>query len=136
MYRASVVLAENHVAVAHALARLLAEDFELIGVVGHGAALVTLAAQLRPDAVVTDISMPGMDGIEAARRVLRDCPGTAVVFVSVHDDGDIARRALAIGDGYVLKASAGEDLLEAVHAALRGDAFVSAKVASAMLSGS
>lgn len=132
MYRATVVLAENHLAVAHELARLLSEDFELVGVVGHGAALVTLVAQLRPDAVVTDIGMPGMDGIEAARRLLRECPGTAVVFVSVHDDPDVARRALAIGHGYVLKASAGEDLLDAVHAALRGDAFISARVASAV----
>jgi DNA-binding NarL/FixJ family response regulator len=136
MNRATVVLAENHAAMAHELARLLADDFELIGVAVHGAALVGLAGQLRPDAIVTDIGMPGMDGIEAARRLRHDYPDMAVVFVSVHDDPDVARRALAIGDGYVLKSRAGEELVDAVHAALRGDTFVSARVASAMLSSS
>lgn len=133
MHRATVVLAEDHPRVADEMARLLSEEFDLIGVVAHGAALVTAAAQLKPDVVVTDIGMPGMDGIEAVRQLYRDTPDLAVVFVSMYDDPGLARRALLVGDGYVLKSSAGEELIGAVHAALRGEAFVSEQVAQAML---
>ena len=132
MYRATVVLAEDHPSVAEEIARLLSEDFDLVGVVAHGAALVTAATRLKPDVVVTDIEMPGMDGIEAARQLSQGSPGLAIVFVSMHDDPALARRALSIGVGYVLKSSAGEELLDAVHAALRGEGFVSAQVARAL----
>ncbi|HXP01954.1 MAG TPA: response regulator transcription factor [Luteibacter sp.] len=132
MYRATVVLAEDHPRVADEIARLLSEDFELVGVVAHGAALVTAATRLKPDVVVTDIGMPGMDGIEAARQLSHDSPGLAIVFVSMHDDPGLARRALLVGDSYVLKSSAGEELLDAVHAALRGEGFVSAQVERAL----
>lgn len=127
-FRPSVVLADDHPQTALEIERVLREDFEVIGVVSNGAALVTIVEILRPDAVVTDIAMPGMDGMEAARRLALSCPGLPVVFVSCHDDASIARRALSIGSGYVVKAAAGEDLLDAVHAALRGDAYVSCSV--------
>ncbi|MET0936583.1 MAG: response regulator transcription factor [Luteibacter sp.] len=123
--RPTVVLAEDHPNVAKAIEGLLREEFDVIGVVGNGIALVSLVEILRPDAVVTDIGMPGMDGIEAARRLARSHPHMPVVFVSCHDDLGIARMALEIGCGYVVKASAGEDLLDAVHAVLRGDSYVS-----------
>lgn len=127
-FRASVVLADDHPETAHEIERLLREDFEVIGVVGNGAALVSIVEILQPDAVVTDIAMPGMDGLEAARRIAISCPGLPVVFVSCHDDAGTARRALSLGSAYVVKTSAGEDLLDAVHAALRGDAYVSCSV--------
>jgi DNA-binding NarL/FixJ family response regulator len=127
-FRASVVLADDHPQTAHELERLLREDFEVLGVVGNGAALVSLVEILRPDAVVTDLVMPEMDGLEAARRLAVSCPGLPVIFVSCHDDAGIARRALSVGSAYVVKAAAGEDLLDAVHAALRGDAYVSCSV--------
>jgi DNA-binding NarL/FixJ family response regulator len=127
-FRASVVLADDHPQTAREIERLLREDFDVIGVVSNGVSLVSLVEILKPDVVVTDIAMPQMDGLEAARRLALSCPGLPVVFVSCHDDAGVARRALSLGSGYVVKASAGEDLLDAVHAALRGDAYVSCSV--------
>lgn len=122
----TVVLAEDHPHVAEQLRRLLAADFDVVAVVGHGEALVKTATRLHPDVVVTDISMPGMDGIRAAAELVRQQPSLGVVFVTVHDDPALARKALAIGLGYVLKATAGDELVEAVHSVLRAQPFASA----------
>jgi DNA-binding NarL/FixJ family response regulator len=132
-FRPTVVLADDHPQTALEIERLLREDFEVIGVVGNGVTLVSIVEILRPDAVVTDIAMPGMDGLEAARRLAVSCPGLPVVFVSCHDDAGIARRALSLGSGFVVKTAAGEDLLDAVHAALRGDAYMSCSVRTGYL---
>lgn len=126
MQRARIVLADDHAGVAEELRFLLDDAFEVVAVVSHGQALVTAATRLAPDAVVTDISMPGMDGIDAARELLRARPGLGVVFVSVHDDPALANRALQVGGGYVLKASAGEELIQAIQCVLDGTTFISA----------
>lgn len=126
MNRPRIILAEDHPNVAEQLRRLLESAFDVVAVVGHGEALVKAAARLQPDAIVTDISMPGMDGLKAAQEIMLHQPSTAIVFVTVHDDRALARKALAVGLGYVLKASAGEELVEAVNAALDSRPFASA----------
>jgi len=123
--RPSLVLAEDHPQMAREIARLLNADFDVVAAVTDGESLVTYAVRLRPDIVVTDIGMPGMDGIDAAERLARALPGLPVVFVSIHDDPEIIRRALTVGRGYVVKTAAGDELVDAVHAALRGEAFIS-----------
>jgi DNA-binding NarL/FixJ family response regulator len=128
MQRARIVLADDHPGVAEELRYLLDEAFDVVAVVGHGQALVTAATRLSPDAVVTDISMPGMDGMEAARQLLCARPDLGVIFVSVHDDPALARKALDIGRGYVRKASAGEELVDAIRVVLEGRVFVSASL--------
>lgn len=125
MRRATLVLAEDHLPIAEQLRELLGEEFDVLAVVTHGEALVKAARRLRPDAVVTDISMPGMDGMKAAREILADRPETPVVFITVQDDPMLARTALSVGRGYVLKASAGEELIDAVRHVLKGGYFVS-----------
>lgn len=124
------MLAEDHPPVAEQIRELLGEEFDVLAVVGHGEALVKAVRRLRPDVVVTDISMPGMDGMQAARELVSEQPGLPTVFITVHDDPLLARAALAIGHGYVLKASAGEELIDAVHAALENRYFVSAVLGS------
>jgi DNA-binding NarL/FixJ family response regulator len=126
--RPTIVLAEDHASVAEQLRRLLSGAFDVVAVVAHGEALVRTALKLQPDIVVTDISMPGMDGMRAAQELLIQQPSLGVVFVTVHDDSALARKALSIGLGYVLKASAGEDLVDAVNAALEARPFVSASL--------
>jgi DNA-binding NarL/FixJ family response regulator len=130
MNRPRIVLAEDHPNVAEQLRRLLAGAFDVVAVVGHGEALVKAAARMKPDVVVTDINMPGMDGLKAAQEILLHQPSTGIVFVTVHDDRALARKALAVGLGYVLKNSAGEELVDAVNAVLDSRPFVSASLGS------
>lgn len=125
MTRATVVLAEDHLPVAEQIRAVLDESFDVLAVVGHGEALLKAVRRLRPDVVVTDISMPGMDGMQAARVLLAERPELPVVFITVHDDPTLARAALAIGKAYVLKASAGDELPDAVRSALDDRYFVS-----------
>jgi DNA-binding NarL/FixJ family response regulator len=128
MNRPTVVLAEDHPNVAEQLRKLLGSAFDVAAVVGHGEALVKTALKLKPDVVVTDISMPGMDGLRAALELKQQMPSLGIVFVTVHDDPALARKALAIGRGYVLKTSAGEELVDAVFAVLDSRRFVSASL--------
>ena len=127
MGRTRVLLADDHADNAALLRDLLEGECEVVACVGDGVALVEAAERLTPDVIVTDIGMPGLDGIEAAREVLRRHPDTRVVFVTVHTDPAIVARGLASGaHGYVLKREAGDELLPAVRAATRGERHVGA----------
>jgi DNA-binding NarL/FixJ family response regulator len=128
MNRHTIILAEDHPSVAEQLHKLLSAAFDVVDVVGHGEALVKTTLRLKPDVVVTDISMPGMDGIRAAQELMQQMPSLGIVFVTVHDDPALARKALAVGRGYVLKTSAGEELIDAVFAVLDSRHFASASL--------
>ena len=96
-------------------------------VVMDGRALVDAATRLSPDVIVTDISMPALDGIDATALIRRSDPEARIVLVTVHSEPLLVQRGLEAGAlGYVLKDSAGDELLTAVHAALRGERYVSA----------
>jgi len=124
-----VLLAEDHRTVREQLKKLLVPEFDVIATVSDGYGLIAAAQALHPDVVVSDISMPGLDGIDATMRLVRSDPAVKIVLVSVHDEAALVRRGLEVGAmGYVLKISAGEDLLDAVHAVLRGERFVSSQV--------
>jgi len=124
--RARVLLADDHPGNTDLLCQLLQPEFEVVGRVRDGNALVAAAETLSPDVIVTDISMPGLDGITASRAILRRNPGARIVLVTVHRDRILMERGLAAGAlGYVLKLTAGDDLLPAVRAALRGERHVS-----------
>ena len=126
MSRPRLVLADDHPETRALLHGLLDSDFDVVGLVEDGLALVRAAELLQPDVVVTDIAMPGLDGISAAVRVLRTHPETRVVFVSVHTERWFVRSGMAAGGlGYVLKLAAGEDLIPAVRAALLGQVHIS-----------
>ena len=126
MTRARVLLADDHAGNTDLLCRLLQPEFEVVASVQDGNTLVDAAESLSPDVIVTDISMPGLDGITASRAILRRNPGARIVLVTVHRDRILMERGLAAGAlGYVLKLTAGDDLLPAVRAALRGERHVS-----------
>jgi DNA-binding NarL/FixJ family response regulator len=116
------VVADDQPAVLTLLEQLLQDQFSVVASVGDGRALVDAVARLSPDAIVTDISMPSLDGIEAAREILCRDQSARVVFVTVHADPLTMRRGRAVGGlAYVPKVSAGEQLVPAVWAALGGE---------------
>ena len=126
-----VLLADDHRMVAEGLKSLLVEEFELVGIVEDGRALVKAARDLNPDVIVADISMPQLNGIDALTQLKQDNPHVRVVFLTMHRNAAYARRALKAGAmGFVLKHSAPAELVIAVRAALQGRTFIAPDVAS------
>jgi len=131
MTRPRVLLADDHRMVAEGLKGLLAEEFELVGIVEDGRAMVAAASKLRPDLIVADISMPQMNGLDALAHLKRDNPVVRVVFLTMHRDAAYARRALEAGaSGFVLKHSAPAELVLALRAALQGRTFITPDLAA------
>ena len=121
-----MLLAEDHKGTAEQLRDLLQPHFEVVALVEDGRALVSAVERLLPDVIVADISMPMLDGIEAAVLIRRRDPEARIVLVTVHEERILVTRGLASGAlGYVLKDSAGDELVPAIHAALIGERFVS-----------
>jgi DNA-binding NarL/FixJ family response regulator len=134
MTKPRVLLADDHRMVAEGLKGLLVEEFEVVGIVEDGRALVAAARKLRPDVIVSDISMPQMNGLDALAHLKRDNPAVRVVFLTMHRDAAYARRALEAGaSGFVLKHSAPAELVLAVRAALQGRTFITPDLAAEVL---
>src|SRR5215469_13226425 len=120
--------------VAEGLKGVLADEFEVVGVVEDGRAMVAAANKLQPDVVVADISMPHLNGIDALVRLKKDNPDIKVVFLTMHQDPTYARRALEAGAlGFVVKHSAPAELVMAIHAALKGKTFITPALAGDVL---
>ncbi|MEC4668071.1 MAG: response regulator transcription factor [Nitrospirota bacterium] len=134
MKRPRVLLADDHKIVVEGLRNLLEPEFELVGTVEDGRALVAAAAELRPDVIVADISMPLLNGIEAARQIKKADSGAKIVFLTMHPDVTYATRAFEAGaSGYVLKHSAPSELVTAIREALKGRTYVTPMIAKDVL---
>lgn len=121
MTRARILLADDHAVMLEALRSLLERHYDVVGTVTDGQALVQAALRNAPDAVVTDVSMPGGDGLEAARRILELAPRTRVVLLTMNESPALAATALRMGvSGFVLKTDAATDLVAAIDTALLG----------------
>jgi DNA-binding NarL/FixJ family response regulator len=130
MKRTRVLLADDHKIILDGLRGLLEPEFELIGRVEDGRALVSAAEKLRPDVIVVDISMPLLNGIEAVRQIRKVDSQVKVVFLTMHPDVTYAIRAFEVGaSGYVLKHSASSELLTAIHEAIKGRTYVTPMIA-------
>ncbi len=126
-----LLLADDHDGLLREIVRLLADEFEIVGTANNGAALVDLAAKLKPDVVVTDVKMPELSGIDAARKLLALQLCKAVVALTMYIDLEVAKAALEAGIlGYVAKVDAGEDLIPAIYKAAKGETFLSSTIAS------
>jgi DNA-binding NarL/FixJ family response regulator len=133
-HRPRVLLADDHLIVAEALKSLLAQEFDLAGVVEDGRALVEAAGKLRPDVIVADVTMPHLNGIDALIQLRQSGDRVPVVFLTMHRDVSFARRALDAGaSGFVLKHSAPAELLSALRAALEGKTYLTPQLAAEVL---
>jgi DNA-binding NarL/FixJ family response regulator len=124
--KARILLADDHGLMLDGLQRILEPDYEVVAAVTDGRALLEAASSARADVILIDISMPLMNGIEAAARLSKEPNHPHIIFVSMHSDPDYVRAAFESGaSGYVLKRSAGEELKVAIRQVLAGGTYVS-----------
>ncbi|NTW65066.1 MAG: response regulator transcription factor [Nitrospirae bacterium] len=134
MKRPRVLLADDHKIVTEGLKGLLEPEFELVGIVEDGRALLAAAEKLRPDVIVADISMPLLNGIDSVRQIKKAHQEIKVVFLTMHPDVTYAVSAFEAGaSGYVLKHSAPTELVTAIRSALNGKTFVTPLLAGAFM---
>ncbi len=130
-----IVLADDHDIVRRGIRTLLElrSDWQICAEASDGRAAVRLSEELAPDIVILDLSMPELNGLEAARRIVAHCPRSRVLMLTMHETEQFVREALAAGvRGYILKTDAGRDLLTAVDALLRGETFFTSRMAATM----
>jgi DNA-binding NarL/FixJ family response regulator len=131
--RPRVLLADDHAILLDAFRRLLEPACEVVGAATDGRELVRLARELRPDVAVVDVSMPNLNGLDAARQLRAEHPGVRIVFLTVNEDPDLAAQALREGaSGFVLKTAAARELFDAIRAALSGGTHVSPSIREAV----
>jgi DNA-binding NarL/FixJ family response regulator len=124
--RARILLADDHTIMADGLRSLLIENNqEVVGAVSDGRALVDAAIQLKPDLVIVDISMPLLNGLDAAAKVTELLPKVKIIFLTMKNDANLASAVLSLGPvGYVLKHSAASELLTAIEQVMHGKAYI------------
>ncbi len=132
----SILLADDHAVVRNGFRHILTAEWDLavIAEASNGREAVELAERLKPDVVVMDVTMPELNGIEATRRIVKACPKTRVLALSMHKDGVYVREILRAGArGYLLKDSSQQDFLAAVRAVASGKGWLSPEVSDAVL---
>jgi DNA-binding NarL/FixJ family response regulator len=134
MPKVKIVLAEDHTLVAEGLQALLRDCFDLAGVVQDGRALVTSAAELEPDVVVTDVSMPQLNGIDAIRQIRSKQPSVKALVLTMHKDPQVAIDAFRAGaSGYMLKVSPVDELITAIREVAMGRVYVTTLLSKDLL---
>lgn len=130
MKKPRVLLADDHTFVLEGFKKLLEEHCELVGAVEDGRALFESAVALHPDLVILDISMPRLNGIEAAKKLQKQLPGVKLIFVTMHADTAYVNEAFRAGaSGYLLKQSAATELLQAVESVMNNNFYVTPLIA-------
>lgn len=124
-----LLIADDHAIFADVLRVYLEKTFTVVGLVMDGRAMVTEAMRLRPDVIIVDVRMPLLNGLDAARKIREQTPNIKFIFLTMHDDPNLAAAALQLGSiGFVLKHSAGEELVTAIGHVLRGKSYVTPRL--------
>ena len=130
-HRKRVVIADDHAEMLDEVRKLLKNDYDIVAAVEDGAKLVDAALKHKPDLIITDISMPTMNGFEAAARIRGLGLETSIIFLTVQSTSPYVRKARALGaNGYVLKVYASEQLPHAVSQVLQGGTYISPQLNS------
>ena len=127
---------DDHPTVRHGLSLMFGdtEDLEIVGHVDSGEEVIEAVERLRPEVVIMDVRLPGIDGISAVKRIATSCPGVQMVIFSAYGDKRLLSDAIAAGArGYVMKGSPPEDLLRAIRTVARGEPFVDPSLSPALL---
>jgi DNA-binding NarL/FixJ family response regulator len=134
MGRPRVLLADDHELLLGAFEKLLTPECEIVGQVGDGRSLVDAADRLKPDVIVLDISMPQLNGLDAARKIKQSLRDVKLVFVTMNEDGDLAAEAFRAGaSGYLLKRSAASELATAIREVMQGRSYVTPLVTEGLV---
>ena len=133
--RRRILLADDHSVVLEGLRRILNRpEFEVVGAVTNGRALVEAASNLRLDVIIADVSMPSLNGIEAARQICKLNPKSKIIFLTMHPEAIFAVQAMSAGaSGYVLKNAAGDELITAIREVLEGRTYVTPSLAEPVM---
>jgi len=124
--RSRILIADDHNLIAELCKQLLESEFDVVGVVGDGRALVRAAGKLKPDVIIVDVAMPILNGLDAGRQVKEMLPSVKLVYLTMNPDPEIAVEALARGaSGYLLKTCASSEMVLAVREVLRGKTYLS-----------
>ena len=120
--RPRVLIADDHALIAEAFSKLLATDFDVVATVHDGRSLIQTAQALKPDAILVDIGMPLLNGLEAAQRIKRILPEVKIIYVTINHDPDLVAEAFRQGaSAYLSKTSAAAELVATIHWALKGE---------------
>lgn len=134
MAKPRVLLADDHVIILEAFTKLLEPDFEIVGAVTDGRALLKKAPEVKPDVVILDLAMPLLNGMDAGRELKKALPKTEIVVLTMSEDFDLATEALRQwASAYLLKKSAASELVKAIREVLQGRTYVTPRVAQRML---
>ena len=126
MDRIRVLIADDHEEILDDICGLLEPEFDVVGAVGDGQSLLSAADAFQPDVIVTDISMPRLNGIEAARQIIQKNPASRIILLTAHNDSALLEQGFSAGAlGYVLKLKADEELSMAIRSALEDKRFIS-----------
>jgi DNA-binding NarL/FixJ family response regulator len=130
--RPRILIAEDHLIFAETLSAYLGRTFAVVGIVGDGHSMVEEAITLNPNLVLADVSLPMLNGLDAAKRIQKSAPSVKFVFLTMHNDPILAAAAMELGHvGFVLKNSGGKELLEAIEQVLHGQSYLTPKLRAA-----
>ena len=133
MPRPKLFIADDHRLVLEAFHTLLQPHYDIVGKATDGLSLLEAAPSVKPDVIVIDLIMPLLSGLEAGRQLKTKMPAVKLIYLTMNEDPEIARKAMQGGaSGYVLKSSAASELFQAVQVALKGGSFVSPRIARGM----
>ena len=125
MTRPRILMADDHLMLLEAFKALLEPDFDVVGTVTDGRALLEEFSRLHPDVVLLDVAMPLLNGLDAGRQLKAQRRSVKLIYLTMNPDPDLAGEALRLGaSGYVLKSSAAQELKQAIHEALRGRSYI------------
>jgi DNA-binding NarL/FixJ family response regulator len=135
MKRTTVLLADDHAILMDGLVNLLRQEFEVVGVAGDGRTMIEMAKDKRPDVIVTDISMPHLNGIDAARIIRKEVPSSRFLFLTMHADLPLAEEAVRVGaSGFILKTCDLSEFVKAIQSVAKGATYITPLLAGELVS--